>query len=90
MKKGFLDQTWQKIVGSIVGLILVGAASFVGASLKSTMDKVDKHDTDIVVVQKDVQNMSGTLGSSAADVETLKLQVTRLQTIVDRLEKVTK
>ncbi len=91
--KKFLNLTWQQIIGSIVGLVVVGAASFVGVAIHSAIEKVDKHETEIVAVQKDVENLSGTLGSTTAtvsitaeEIQTLREAVVKLSTIVERLE----
>ena len=91
----FLSKTWQRVVGSIVALILVGAVSYVGAAIFNAVSKVQEHDKelalsqkDIQTTQKDLQDFQGTFGSTRADVDLTKQAVAELRVEVQKMEKI--
>jgi hypothetical protein len=83
--KKFINLTWQQIVYAVVGLILIGAVSFVGSSLNRALEKVNQHDIDLVRVNSTLGNTTATVSISVKDLETLKGDVIKLQQRVDDL-----
>jgi hypothetical protein len=86
-KKAFLESTWQKVVGSIVALILVGAVSFFGATLRSVIDKVYQHDSAINSLSGETGSMKGDIATTKDTVDQIRIEIARLQTLVDVLDK---
>ena len=94
LKDNIMKNIGFKVVSGIVVLIIISAVSFVGARMANTIDKVNDNKIEVELVKKDVEpavediekNVS-TLAIMDADFDRLDKLATRLEAIVERLEK---
>ena len=94
LKDNIMKNIGFKVVSGIVVLIIISAVSFVGARMANTIDKVNDNKIEVELVKKDVENAVedieknvSTLAIMDADFDRLDKLATRLEAIVERLEK---
>lgn len=93
--------SWQKIVSTVVGAILVGVLSWMGATIRASLNDVDdlkgwKIETQTIMntdlantlesLDKAILNNTSKMGLLAGDIQRLEILVNRLDVLVERIE----
>lgn len=98
----FLKITWQQIVSAVVAMLFVGAISWMGATLKSKMTEIDnigkrlilvetflggEYRKDFEYVKEKMGEINLQMGSFSANQRRAEIIISRLEAIVERLER---
>jgi hypothetical protein len=97
-----LKLSWQQVVSAVVVMLFVGAISWMGATLKSKMSKIDDLERRLILIesfqsgeyQKDLEHVKERLqevnlqmGSYGANQKRIEIVVGKLEALVERLEE---
>lgn len=93
--------SWQKIVSTVVGAVLIGILGWMGAIIKTSLSDVDdlkgwKIETQTIMnndlantlesLDKAILNNTSKMGLMAGDLQRLEILINRLDVLIGRIE----